>query len=107
MCHEFPLPAGRAAAMFDLDQELGARYAWKTENSLRCVILPRALPRFEAELLGRELESARADGRVYRALALCCWLEHVRLRRDSWLVRSRSWRRTNVEQVLGWFATAH
>jgi aminoglycoside phosphotransferase (APT) family kinase protein len=70
------------------------------------VILPRALPRFEASLLGQELEAARADGRLYRALALCCWLEHVRLRRDSWLVRSRAWRRTNVEHVLGCLATA-
>ena len=40
------------------------------------------------------------DDRLYRALALCCWLNHLRLRRDSWLVRSPAWLEDNLHTVI-------
>lgn len=63
-------------------------------------ILPRRLPPLEAELLDVELRRLGVDDELYRALALCCWLEHVRLRRDAWLQRSVRWRRENLDAVL-------
>jgi len=64
------------------------------------VILPRALSPLEAQLLREEMDTIGADDRVYRALALYCWLEHLRLRRESWLVRSPRWRRENLDAVV-------
>jgi len=63
-------------------------------------ILPRALPSLEAELLTRELQALGIDETLYRALALCCWLGHLQLRRDSWLVRSPSWVEANLHAVV-------
>jgi aminoglycoside phosphotransferase (APT) family kinase protein/SAM-dependent methyltransferase len=63
-------------------------------------ILPRALPPLEQELLGAELRFLGVDETLYRALALCCWLGHMRLRRDSWLVRSPSWVKANLHAVV-------
>jgi aminoglycoside phosphotransferase (APT) family kinase protein len=63
-------------------------------------ILARQLPKLEAGLLEREVALLGADGTLYRALALCCWLNHLRLRRDSWLVRSPSWLDANLHEVL-------
>jgi hypothetical protein len=63
-------------------------------------ILPRALPPFEARLLDDEMCAAGIDDAMYRAFALCCWLNHLRLRRDSWLVRSPSWLEANLHEVV-------
>ncbi len=63
-------------------------------------ILPRRLPRLEAALLERELRALDVDDELYQALALCCWLNHLRLRRDSWLVRSPAWLEANLHEVL-------
>jgi len=63
-------------------------------------ILTRALPPLETGLLAREMRVIGADERLYRALALCCWLNHLRLRRDSWLVRSPSWLEANLHAVV-------
>lgn len=63
-------------------------------------ILERRLPPLEAKLLAREVETLGIDERLYRALALCCWLDHLRLRRDSWLVRSPSWLEENLHDVI-------
>jgi aminoglycoside phosphotransferase (APT) family kinase protein len=63
-------------------------------------ILPRAFPPFEGSLMEREIAAVGADDDLYRALALFAWLDHVRLRRRSWLVRSPRWRRDNVDVVL-------
>jgi aminoglycoside phosphotransferase (APT) family kinase protein/SAM-dependent methyltransferase len=63
-------------------------------------ILDRALPPLETELLERELATLGIDDRLYRALAICCWLNHLRLRRDSWLVRSPSWLDDNLHTVI-------
>jgi hypothetical protein len=63
-------------------------------------ILTRNLPPLEAGLLAREMRIIGADDRAYRALALCCWLNHLRLRRDSWLVRSPSWLEANLHAVV-------
>jgi len=63
-------------------------------------ILERKLPPLEAELLEREMQTLGVDERLYRALALCCWLNHLRLRRDSWLVRSPSWLDENLHAVI-------
>lgn len=63
-------------------------------------ILPRALPPVEGALLARELRVLGADDALYRSLALCCWLNHLRLRRDSWLVRSPSWLQANLYAVV-------
>jgi aminoglycoside phosphotransferase (APT) family kinase protein len=63
-------------------------------------ILERRLPRLEAEILAREVQTLGIDERLYRALALCCWLDHLRLRRDSWLVRSPSWLEENLHDVI-------
>ena len=63
-------------------------------------ILTRALPPLEAGLLAREMQLLGADERLYRALALCCWLNHLHLRRDSWLVRSPSWLEANLHTVV-------
>jgi len=63
-------------------------------------VWPRALAPLEAGLLAREMEIAGVDDRLYRPLALCCWLDHLRLRRDGWLVRSPAWRHDNVTAVL-------
>ncbi len=59
-----------------------------------------ALPPLEAELLGHELQALGIDDTLYRALALCCWLGHLRLRRESWLVRSPSWVQANLHAVV-------
>ena len=63
-------------------------------------ILGRELPPLEGELLAREMRVIGADERLYQALALCYWLNHLRLRRDSWLVRSPSWLDDNLHAVL-------
>jgi hypothetical protein len=63
-------------------------------------ILERTLPALEAGLLGREMRTLGIDESLYRALALCCWLNHLRLRRDSWLVRSPSWLDDNLHTVM-------
>jgi hypothetical protein len=63
-------------------------------------ILPRALPPLERDLLGAELRFLGVDETLYRALALCCWLGHMRLRRDSWLVRSPAWVEANLHAVV-------
>jgi aminoglycoside phosphotransferase (APT) family kinase protein/SAM-dependent methyltransferase len=63
-------------------------------------ILERKLPPLETALLARELETLGIDERLYRALAICCWLNHLRLRRDSWLVRSPSWLDENLHTVI-------
>jgi aminoglycoside phosphotransferase (APT) family kinase protein/SAM-dependent methyltransferase len=64
------------------------------------VILSRTLPPLEAELFEREFRAVGADERLYRALAICGWLNHLRLRRDSWLVRSPSWLDANLHAVV-------
>jgi aminoglycoside phosphotransferase (APT) family kinase protein/SAM-dependent methyltransferase len=63
-------------------------------------ILQRELPPLEAKLLATEMETLGIDERLYRAIALCCWLNHLRLRRDSWLVRSPSWLESNLHEVV-------
>jgi len=63
-------------------------------------ILEKRMPPLEAKLLAREVETLGIDERLYRALALCCWLDHLRLRRDSWLVRSPSWLEENLHDVI-------
>jgi hypothetical protein len=63
-------------------------------------ILTRALPPLEAELFEREVRTIGADERLCQAIALCCWLNHLRLRRDSWLVRSPSWLDANLHAVV-------
>ena len=59
-----------------------------------------ALPPLEAGLLETEMRATGADARQYRAMALCCWLNHLRLRRDSWLVRSPEWLHENFHAVV-------
>jgi aminoglycoside phosphotransferase (APT) family kinase protein/SAM-dependent methyltransferase len=66
---------------------------------VRC-ILGRELPPLEAKLLAAEMQTLGIDDRTYRAIALCCWLNHLRLRRDSWLVRSPSWLESNLHEVV-------
>jgi SAM-dependent methyltransferase/uncharacterized protein YbaR (Trm112 family) len=63
-------------------------------------ILQRELPPLEAGLLKKELEITGIDDEMYRAIAFCCWLNHLRLRRDSWLVRSSSWLDENLHAVV-------
>lgn len=63
-------------------------------------ILHRELPPLEAKLLAAEMSTLGIDERLYRAIALCCWLNHLRLRRDSWLVRSPSWLESNLHEVV-------
>jgi aminoglycoside phosphotransferase (APT) family kinase protein/SAM-dependent methyltransferase len=63
-------------------------------------ILGRELPPLEAGLLKRELAATGIDDEMYRAIAFCCWLNHLRLRRDSWLVRSSSWLDENLHAVV-------
>jgi len=63
-------------------------------------ILARKLPPLEARLLEEEMRTVGADEELYQALALCCWLDHLRLRRDSWLVRSPSWLDQNLHEVV-------
>ena len=63
-------------------------------------ILGRELPPLEAGLLQRELTATGIDDEMYRAIAFCCWLNHLRLRRDSWLVRSSSWLDENLHAVV-------
>jgi len=63
-------------------------------------ILPRALPPLERELLAAEERALGIDDGLYAAFALCAWLGHMRLRRDSWLVRSPRWVDANVHAVL-------
>ncbi len=62
--------------------------------------LTRTLPPLEAELFAREQRRIGADERLCRAMALCCWLNHLRLRRDTWLVRSPSWLESNLHEVV-------
>jgi hypothetical protein len=64
------------------------------------VILKRDLPPLEAGILAREMQVLGVDEPLYRALALCCWLNHLRLRRDTWLVRSPSWLDDNLHTVV-------
>src|SRR5262249_50531329 len=59
-----------------------------------------ALPPLEAGLLEAEMRAIGADARLYRAMALCCWLNHLRLRRDSWLVRSPEWLHETLHAVV-------
>lgn len=63
-------------------------------------ILTRSLPPLETELFDREARTIGADERLCQAIALCCWLNHLRLRRDSWLVRSPSWLEDNLHAVM-------
>ena len=63
-------------------------------------ILVRDFPPLEAELLETEMKVLGIDERLYRAIALCCWLNHLRLRRDSWLIRSPSWLASNLLEVV-------
>jgi aminoglycoside phosphotransferase (APT) family kinase protein len=63
-------------------------------------IFARRLPPLETELLEREIRFLGADEQLYRALALCCWLNHLHLRRDAWLVRSPSWLDDNLHAVV-------
>jgi SAM-dependent methyltransferase len=63
-------------------------------------ILTRALPPLETKIFDREVAAVGADERLCRAIALCCWLNHLRLRRDSWLVRSPSWLEDNLHAVV-------
>jgi aminoglycoside phosphotransferase (APT) family kinase protein/SAM-dependent methyltransferase len=63
-------------------------------------ILGRELPPLEADLLAEEMRALEIDDRLYRALALSSWLNHMRLRRDSWLVRSPSWLDANLHAVV-------
>src|SRR5207249_1314382 len=63
-------------------------------------ILARKLPPLEARLVEEEMRTVGADEELYRALALCCWLDHLRLRRDSWLVRSPSWLDQNLHEAV-------
>jgi SAM-dependent methyltransferase/uncharacterized protein YbaR (Trm112 family) len=63
-------------------------------------ILEGNLPPLERDIVERECRTLGIGDRLYRALALCCWLNHLRLRRDSWLVRSPSWLEDNLHTVL-------
>jgi len=63
-------------------------------------IFTHDLPPMEAEVLATEMRTTGVDERLYRAIALCCWLNHLRLRRDSWLVRSPSWLDANLHSVV-------
>ena len=63
-------------------------------------ILGRTLPPLEKGILEREMQTLGVDEALYQALALCCWLNHLRLRRDTWLVRSPSWLDENLHEVL-------
>jgi len=63
-------------------------------------ILQRDLPPLENDLLAEEMRAIGIDDQLYRAIALCCWLNHMRLRRDSWLVRSPSWLDDNLHAVV-------
>jgi aminoglycoside phosphotransferase (APT) family kinase protein/SAM-dependent methyltransferase len=63
-------------------------------------VLRRTLPKLEASLLDREMQLLGCDEPLYRALTFACWLNHLRLRRDSWLVRSPSWLATNFHPVV-------
>jgi aminoglycoside phosphotransferase (APT) family kinase protein len=63
-------------------------------------IFQRVLPPLESDLLAQEMRTLAIDDRLYRAIALCCWLNHLRLRRDSWLVRSPSWLDSNLHSVV-------
>jgi aminoglycoside phosphotransferase (APT) family kinase protein/SAM-dependent methyltransferase len=63
-------------------------------------ILEGNLPPLEKQIVEKERQTLGIDDRLYRALALCCWLNHLQLRRDSWLVRSPSWLDDNLHTVL-------
>ena len=63
-------------------------------------ILEGNLPPLERQLVDRERQTLGIGDRLYRALALCCWLNHLQLRRDSWLVRSPSWLDDNLHTVI-------
>ncbi len=64
------------------------------------IILTHDLPPMEAGVLATEMRTTGVDEHRYRAIALCCWLNHLRLRRDSWLVRSPSWLDANLHSVV-------
>ncbi|MCC6765471.1 MAG: hypothetical protein IT293_12500, partial [Deltaproteobacteria bacterium] len=64
------------------------------------VILTGALAPLEARLFAREAAIVGVDARMQRAIAVCAWLNHLKLRRDSWLVRSPSWLDANLHAVL-------
>jgi aminoglycoside phosphotransferase (APT) family kinase protein len=63
-------------------------------------ILNGKLAPLEAELFAREVAIVGVDERTQRAIAVCSWLNHLKLRRDSWLVRSPSWLDANLHAVL-------
>ncbi|MCC6848566.1 MAG: hypothetical protein IT294_08705 [Deltaproteobacteria bacterium] len=64
------------------------------------VILTGALAPLEARIFAREAAIVGVDARMQRAIAVCAWLNHLKLRRDSWLVRSPSWLDANLHAVL-------
>jgi SAM-dependent methyltransferase len=63
-------------------------------------ILEGNLPALERGIVEKERSTLGIGDRLYRALALCCWLNHLQLRRDSWLVRSPSWLDDNLHTVI-------
>jgi len=63
-------------------------------------ILEGNLPPLERQIVEKECLTLGIGDRLYRALALCCWLNHLQLRRDSWLVRSPSWLDENLHTVI-------
>ncbi len=63
-------------------------------------ILGGNLPPLERRIVEKERHTLGIGDRLYRALALCCWLNHLQLRRDSWLVRSPSWLDDNLHTVI-------
>jgi aminoglycoside phosphotransferase (APT) family kinase protein len=101
---DFEVFEARGLPLIDLMVLLARRPIRKTGFAFGTLfarsILPRKLPRLEQELLEREIATLGVDEELYQALALCCWLNHLRLRRDSWLVRSPAWLEANLHEVL-------
>jgi aminoglycoside phosphotransferase (APT) family kinase protein len=63
-------------------------------------ILTGELAPGDAKLFERECAIVGVDERMRRAIAVCSWLNHLKLRRDSWLVRSPTWLDANLHSVL-------
>ncbi len=63
-------------------------------------ILTGELAAIDAKLFERECAIVGVDERMRRAIAVCSWLNHLKLRRDSWLVRSPTWLDANLHSVL-------